>query len=412
MLKHVVDKMTNMKVLRIIIRYLFYGIKKLFYWKNGFGTYVKDNEVIFCSYNGKNYACSPKKIYEHFRSLDKFNKFHFIWIFEEPEKYSFLLRNPNTTIVKKDSDECYQYLNSAKYWIFNFRAPDHWKPKSKQIYIQCWHGTPFKRLGYDIEQSDNAMNSIWEIREKYRSDAKRFTYLLSSCPFVTDKFSSAWNLKKGNDKILEIGYPRNDELYSCAEEKIKKIKQSLGIKDSINKKIILYAPTWRDNQHDIRQGYVYDTPVDFEVIAEALKEEYIILFRAHYMVANNFNFNKFKGIIYNVSDYDDINDLYIISDLLITDYSSVFFDYAVLKRPIIFFMYDIELYRDEMRGFYLDLSELPGPIVKTEKELIDAIRNIDMNYELSSQLDVFNKKFNIMNDGYATNRLLDILIGE
>ena len=172
--------------------------------------------------------------------------------------------------------------------------------------------------------------------------------------------------------------------------------------------MILYAPTWRDNQHDSESGYVYRSPVDFNYLRSQLEDEYIILFRAHYLVADDFDFDAYRGFIYDVSWYDDINDLYIAADLLITDYSSVFFDYAILNRPILFYMYDMEEYRDEMRGFYLDISELPGNVVKTEHELVDSIKSVDSG-DCTEMYRGFNDKYNSMNDGKAAERLADII---
>ena len=130
-------------------------------------------------------------------------------------------------------------------------------------------------------------------------------------------------------------------------------------------------------------------------------------------MADNFDFKAYEGFVYNVSEYDDINELYIIADLLITDYSSVFFDYAILERPMFFNMYDMEEYRDEMRGFYLDVNNLPGPISKTEKELVDSIRKtVAQSDENCDLIKAFNNEYNSMNDGKAAERLVNILINE
>lgn len=379
------------------------------------GISVKTDEkmIIFGAYNGKSYACSPKAVYEYMIREKRFQEYQYVWIFDMPEKYHFLEKNLNTKVVKNKSAECERYLHMAKYWIFNFRALDHWVPKKDQIYVQCWHGTPLKKLGYDITNSDNAMNSVKEIQNKYKIDTKRFTYLLSSCRFVTEKFKSAWGLEKfgKKDAILEIGYPRNDFLNKFSDEDVASVKKKLGL-ENCDKKIILYAPTWRDNQHDAEQGYVYHNPVDFNLLKKELEDEYIILFRAHYLVADNFNFDQYQGFIYDVSTYDDINELYIVSDLLITDYSSVFFDYAILERPVLFYMYDMEEYRDEMRGFYLDVRELPGPIIKKEDELIEAIHDIGVSVEKDNNqvLRSFNTEYNSMNDGKAVERLVNMVI--
>jgi CDP-glycerol glycerophosphotransferase len=193
-------------------------------------------------------------------------------------------------------------------------------------------------------------------------------------------------------------------LPNTTDEDIIRVKKLLGL-EHMQKKIILYAPTWRDNQHTTGVGYTLDLGTDFDKLRMALQDEYIILFRAHYLVANKFDFAKYAGFIYDVSHIDDINDLYIISDLLITDYSSVFFDYANLKRPMIFYMYDLDLYQEILRGFYLDLEELPGPIVRSENELIAAIKNsTNVDEEVITR---FNKKFNYLEDGQAAKRVVE-----
>ncbi len=404
-LKAVAKKSTT---LRIIMRNTMYFFKKIRYVKQGLFTKIDEKMVVFSAFNGRNYSCSPRAIYEYMISTEQFSDYHFVWLLDNPKKYDFLEKNPNTIVAKNGSMESEKYLHEAKYWIFNFRAYDHLMPKKEQIYVQCWHGTPLKRLGYDITNSDNAMNSIKEIREKYRTDAERFSYLLSPCKFVTDTFASAWDLKsqEKNNVILETGYPRNDYLSTFTEEDVLSVKKKLGLLDT-DKKIILYAPTWRDNQYDAKKGYVYNNPVDFDYLQSELGDEYIVLFRAHYLVADHFDFAQYEGFIYDVSKYDDINDLYILADVLITDYSSVFFDYAILERPIIFYMYDMEEYRDEMRGFYLDINQLPGEILKTEQELVHAIHDIDYSAPVSEELKSFNIEYNLKNDGEATRRLVE-----
>lgn len=373
---------------------------------------IKTNEktVIFFAFKGKSYACSPKAIYEYMLTDEKYKDFEYIWAFKNLDKHSYLKENKNTKIVKYGGKEYYRCLAKAKYWIFNYRVDDHIYPKKDQVYVQCWHGTPLKKLGYDLKNTQNAMNSESEIHNKYRIDAKKFKYLLSPSKFASDKFKSAWNLKEVNKEnvIIEKGYPRNDFLYNFKQEDIEKIKSDLNLPSG--KKIILYAPTWRDDQHQSDIGYTYKTEVDFDLLKDKLQEEYIILFRAHYLVANSFDFEKYKGFVYNVSDVDDINYLYVISDLLITDYSSVFFDYANLKRPMIFHMYDFEKYKDELRGFYMDISELPGSITKTEIELIEEIKKTE-NFRYDEKYKKFNEKYNYLDDGQAAKRVVEEIVG-
>lgn len=396
--------------LRKILRKLMYCYRRGGYILHGIRASTDEKLIVLESFSGKSYSDTPKAVYEYMLKEEKYNEYRFVWIFKEPEKYEALLGNPRTKLVKYRSAACERALAEAKYWIFNYRALDYWIPRKDQVYVQCWHGTPLKRLGYDIANSDNAMNSTDEIRDKYYRDAKRFKYLLSPCAFATRVFKTAWNLKAlgKEDAILEVGYPRNDFLVNHTEKDVQEIKKRLGFENS-TKKMILYAPTWRDNQHSASKGYTYKTEIDFEKLKAELGDEYVILFRAHYLVANSFDFERYGGFVRDVSGVDDINELYLISDMLITDYSSVFFDYAILERPIIFYMYDLEKYRDEIRGFYLRLEELPGEVITEEYELIKAIRKCDA-VRNAGILRKFNEKFNDLNNGKATGRLVERIL--
>lgn len=370
---------------------------------------VDEKKIFFITFSGRGYSDSPKAIYNYMINAPEYKDYKFVWSFREPEKYEFL-KNDRTQVVKYRSKEENKALRTAGYWISNYRMLDHQKPRKGQIYVQCWHGTPLKRLGYDLQASDNVMNSISEIYEKYRTDAKKFDYILSPSPFTTEKFGSAWNLvKTGQEhKILEKGYPRNDALINTTKEQVKEIKNNLGVGD---KKVILYAPTWRDNQHTSAVGYTYKTEVDFDLLQSKLGKDYVILFRAHYLVANSFDFDKYKGFVIDVSSYPDINDLYLASDILVTDYSSVFFDFANLRKPIIYYMYDLEEYAEELRGFYMSLDELPGPIVREETALIDEIRKCD-TWTVNEKYESFCKRFNPYEDGHSSERVVRAIIGK
>ena len=405
----IIDVSKNNVLLRKIIRKLMDIKRKTAMKIYTIGIKVDDKTIFFSSFQGREYACSPKAIYEYMISNDKYKDYKYIWSFKEPEKYSFLTKNKNTKVVKQRSKEFEKGLAKSKYWIVNSILDVYIKPKKNQVYVQCWHGTPLKKLGCDLKNTVNAMNSEEEIHKRYIQEAKRFNFFISPSKFATEKFTSAWNLKMlGKEScFIEEGYPRNDFLYNFKTEDVIKVKEKLNIPSG--KKVILYAPTWRDNQHNSNMGYTYKTEVNFDLLKEKLQNDYIILFRAHYLVANSFDFEKYKGFIYDVSRVDDINDLYIISDMLITDYSSVFFDYANLKRPIVFYMYDFEEYRDELRGFYIDIKELPGKITKTETELIEAIDNTK-EFIYDEKYRKFNEKFNYLDDGQAAKRVVEKLI--
>ncbi|HET8690045.1 MAG TPA: CDP-glycerol glycerophosphotransferase family protein, partial [Candidatus Saccharimonadales bacterium] len=301
----------------------------------------------------------------------------------------------------------------AKYWVTNSMIPLEVAKKTDQVLLQTWHGTPLKRLRNDIvEDTKNAMNSVKDFKRKNDADTVRYDYMVSPSRFASRAFETAFDLKRlgKQDILIETGYPRNDYLFKFKPTDVQAIKSRLGLPE--NKKVLLYAPTWRDDQHTASQGYVYRSPTDWDYLQDKLADDWVILFRAHYMVANAFNFDKYQGFIYNVSDLDDVNQLYVTADALMTDYSSVFFDYANLKRPMLFYMYDLDHYKDELRGFYFDIKELPGDIVKTEAAIVKDLADLGAyQARYAKKYDAFNQKFNYLDDAMASRRVIDKVFG-
>lgn len=154
-------------------------------------------------------------------------------------------------------------------------------------------------------------------------------------------------------------------------------------------------------------GYTYQLAIDFDRLKEKFGDKYVILFSPHYFIAKSVDVSKYQGFVINVSDNDDINDLYMVSDMIMTDYSSVFFDFANLKKPMLFYMYDLDLYKGKLRDFYIDLNELPGPIAETQEELENFLENIDkISKEYKTKYKAFNKKYNYLDDGNASERVI------
>lgn len=385
------------------LRFIYYRVRCLFFY---YTVSVNEKTVVFDAFMGRQFACSPKALYLEMLKDKRFDDFTFVWAFKNPGDFDFLLKNKNTVTVKYESSDYFKYCAKAKFWITNSRLNEALKKKSSQVYIQCWHGTPLKKLGYDIEvKGGNAMNSVADIRHKYKVDSKRYTYMISPSPFCTEKFASAFDLE--HPEILkEVGYPRNDYLFNFTNEDVNRIKKSLNIPEG--KKVVLYAPTWRDDCHESGKGYVYSSPVDFEKLREQLGGDCVILFRTHYFISNYIDLSLYEDFVINVSTYNDINELYVISDVLVTDYSSVFFDYANLKRPIIFYMYDYDSYKNTLRDFYIDTKELPGPIVKAQDELGECILNSQKIFDTySDTYSRFISRFCCHEDGNAAKRVVE-----
>ena len=393
-----------MKIIKDFLRAIMLVYKRILYKIACARTKVEERVVFFESFQGRSYSCSPRAIFEEMRDSGDYSDYELIWGLRDAKLSTFKKtikkltdENMSTggakiTACKYESYAYYKCLARAKYWVMNSNVRPFLKPRDGQVYVQTWHGTPLKKIGLDVPGSD--LN--------YGKEGEKFSYMISPSKYCSEKLVSAFGLKGREDIVLETGYPRNDELFTFNIEKVNRIKDELKIPSG--KKVILYAPTFRDNRHSQVSGYENASGLDFKKLKEAIGEEYVVLFRAHYFVANEMNFDELRGFVVDVSSYENVNDLYIVSDLLVTDYSSVFFDYANLKRPIIFYMYDYEDYKANARDFYLEESELPGPITKTQDELVKEIENARF-FIPDSRYSMFNQKFNHL-DGI--NRGLDV----
>lgn len=362
--------------------------------------------VIFESFSGRSYACSPKALYETMCRDSYFDDYTFVWVFNDPKKYSHLI-DARTTLVKYKSRGYYNVYAKAGTWIVNSMIPLDIPKHSDQKLLQCWHGTPLKKMRLDIiKDSKNTHDSYDDIVYKNNIDTSRYDFFISPSRFASRKFTSAFGLDKldKKDSIIETGYPRNDKLLTASAADKRAFLKKYNIPSG--KKIILYAPTWRDDQY-VGNDVLYESPVDFEYLREQLSDEYVILFRAHYFVANSFNFDAFRGFIHDVSHVDDINDLYVAADVLVTDYSSVFFDFANLGRPIIFYMYDQEYYKKQLRGFYLPEASLPGEIVNTELQLAISLKDLAVYCKKTRvKIRQFSDEYNYLDDGEASERVI------
>lgn len=399
--------------LRVVVRKVNNEIKAWSYNRIARKVTLEDKTVLFEVFMGRQYACNPRAIYEFMIKDSRFDDFSFIWVFENIEKIKEYPELARAKAVKAKSKKAWEAYARAKYIITNSNLDYRVQKKPGQVIIQTWHGTPLKKLRCDITATDgNANNTLDEIKWKNDMDVVRYDYFLSPSPFASEKFKSSFRMNElGVERVIaETGYPRNDLLFNYTEDDIIREKELLGIPEG--KKVILYAPTFRDNSHD-GSGYVYDTHINFERLRAELGEEYIILFRAHYFIANSFDFGKYEGFIYDVSRIDDITPMYLISDILVTDYSSVSFDFANLKRPIMFYMYDLDEYADSIRGFYFSVNELPGDIIRTEDELISSIKKCSSSvFKPDERYERFNSKFNCIDDGMAASRTVDLIFGE
>jgi CDP-glycerol glycerophosphotransferase len=278
-----------------------------------------------------------------------------------------------------------------------------YRKRDGQIYLQTWHGTPLKRIGFDVERPQFASGTAY--LGHLAEEVPKWDLLLSQNAFSTPIFRRAFRF---GGEVCEYGYPRNDIL-ARGDERAAEVRRSLGI--PAGKRVILYAPTWRDNQFYASGRYRFDLRLDLEAAWGELGRDHVILIRGHHHSAKDVQVSRHAGFAINVTAYPRIADLFLISDALVTDYSSVMFDFAVTRRPMIFFTYDLETYRDQLRGFYFDFeAEAPGPLLATSGEVITALRettSVPAGYQAAYQ--AFAGRYCPLDDGGAGARVCERL---
>lgn len=353
------------------------------------GIFIRINKkmILFSSFMGKSYNDSPRCIYEYLKANAN-EDYTYVWAFEEPEKFKHL----GCKVVKIDTFKYFIYALKAKYWVtcVNIERGLKFK-KKKTIYLNTWHGIAMKKIGNDCEG-----------RKDY--DFSKINYFCVSSEYDKKVFASAFKTSEQN--YFSCGMPRNDELfYSLNNPEYKKeLLEKLNL--PTNKKIILYAPTWRDSI-DNGKTYKVDIPVDFKKWEKELGKDYIVLFRAHVKTTEIMKV-EFNDFLRNYSNYECVNHLMIVSDLLITDYSAISFDYSILEKPIFCYGYDYEQYVSE-RGLYITPKELfTSGVIQTENELLNCIKTLDYKLE-SKNTKLIKNKF-IEFGGNATEECAKVII--
>ncbi len=226
-------------------------------------------------------------------------------------------------------------------------------------YLQTWHGTPLKHIHFDVFQAPPG-------RLDYLTrDVRRWDHLISPNQASTGPLRQAFGF---TGEVAETGYPRNDVLVSPHAGEVRaNVRAQFGIPD--DKKIVLYTPTWRDDLLDEDGKQDFRLHLDLDQFSEQLGDDHVLLMRLHYMVSGRLGDIDHPGV-FDVSFHPNVSDLYLAADVMITDYSSTMFDFAVTGKPLLFFTYDLAHYRDTLRGFYFDFHlSAPGPLLHTNAEV-------------------------------------------
>jgi len=295
--------------------------------------------------------------------------------------------------IVEGTREWWRVRGAARALVVNDWLRKRYRPRAHQKVLQTWHGTMLKRLALDRKVGIRTRIAVR--RERNRWDA-----LLAQNPYSAKIFGSAYAMRK---PIWQEGYPRNDVLHD--PDRAARVRAAVGIPSGA--RVVLYAPTWRDDRTEMVDF------VDLADFASGLGSDHVLLVRGHSRTLRHGQDLLGEGLI-DVTSYPDMADLLLVADLLVTDYSSVMFDYAARARPIVFFTPDLAHYSADLRGFYFDLlAEAPGPVVSTRDELRDAIRSsIDGQPQFAERAAAWRERFTPRDDGSAGRRVVERMLAE
>jgi len=356
---------------------------------------IQKNKIFIQNFNGKGYGDNPKYIVEEI--LQRRLNYVIVWAVRPGFLHDF------PTVVKtvpyKSIRAIYEEA-TAKIWIDNCRKQLYVRKRKEQYYIQTWHGTAcVKKIEKDAEQK---LSDYYVRQAKY--DSSLINLFLSASKFYSQLYRSAFWY---NGDIFECGSPRADILINPARNIKDKVQNFFNINS--NTRIILYAPTFRNN-------FAIDIyKINYEQILNSLrektKETWIFLLRLHPGISEKSDFFVYAKTVLNASNYSDMQELLLASDILITDYSGCMSDFSLMKKPVFLYINDYEEYKKEERALYFDLFSLPFPCAVTTSELIENIIHFDNEKYLSS-LNEYFQKVGIFRDGNASEKIVNRLITE
>jgi CDP-glycerol glycerophosphotransferase len=354
---------------------------------------VDENLAVYAAYWATAFGCNPAAIYaEAGRSVPQVRG---VWVIKAKNADRI---PPGTDYVLEGSPKYYRVMARAKYLINNVNFPNDIVKRPGTVHVQTQHGTPLKSMGMDLQRYPTAAATM-DFRRLMRRSA-RWDYLVSANHYSTQVWRQAFPGLRF--EVLETGYPRNDRLVRATAEEIADARADLGIDQGTT--AILYAPTFRDWRRE-----VLDPPLDLDRFCSALPHDTVLLVRGHYWSTDHAGLQRLveRGALRDVSGRPSVEDVLLAADVLLTDYSSIMFDYADLDRPIVIYAGDWERYVRE-RGTYFDLlAEPPGVVETTEDGLIDAFRSGRFrSAEAAALRTAFRERFCAWDDGHAAERVV------
>ena len=377
-----------------VIYRLYYHLGSFFLRFIGLFIQPDPDLILFISYGGQKYDDSPRVVYEYLLKHPVSSRHKYVWAFIEPDSFPQVEHK-----VKVDTFAYYITAMRAGYWITNSSASRglNFRKKQTKNYLFPHGMTGIKKIGTDVELFDKAFRiGFHETFDAVFIEGKK----------ELDILPHAWQMD--SSVFYTTGLPRNDDLSTVTEEEISTIKDRLGIPQS--KKVILYAPTFREFSRADDGRNALEIPIDFSKWEAALGQEYVLLVTAHYEVAKLLDELPKNDFVINAFKYPVLNDLIKASDILISDYSSIVFDYSIMERPIFCYGYDYDTYLAE-RGLYTDLEQLfSHGVLRTADEVLKAIQEINYEQECEYTRDHIKNEY-IAAYGDAASAAVQLIFG-
>lgn len=357
---------------------------------------IQKNTVLYESYLGASMSCNPYAVFKKIVADSRFKDWQHIWVVNDisvvPEKW---LGHPDVIFIARDSDAYRRYLATAEYLINNVTFPYWFSRRQEQKYLNTWHGTPLKHLGKKMQNESMAYGNI----------TRNF---LHSTHIVSPNAHTSDALFNDNDiagiyagKLAETGYPRIDAVFDDCPHRRNALVKEMGLEDG--KPIVLYAPTWRGG-HGRPNVDREKLLADIEAMSDA---GYQLIFRGHHFMESALE--GVEGLVAAVPQHIDTCELLSCVDVLVTDYSSIFFDFIPTGRPIIHYAYDLEEYASG-RGMYFSAEDFPGFIQLTVdgvREQIKSVLTDELDAEQQQRYEKAREKFCSLEDGSATERVVN-----
>lgn len=362
------------------------------------GLFIRTDKAtaVFCSFGGKSYSCNPRAVSEELHKMAP--EFRIVWFFHDAKRKKAVVPE-YVQCVEIGSKRAYWEQIRAGFWIDNFDKSLSTYKKPDQVYIQLYHGDRgFKKILYDSDKAGPHDRYI----EQDICDL-----MLSGSDYYDRVIRSAF---KYSGRIMKVGSPRNDLLLNHTQDDMARIKDALGLSGEV--KVLLYAPTLRRAAEGKEQEFV---DIDLEATLDALEsktgQKWIGIIRAHSAVKGFIRSKKNSHRVIDLTAYEDMRDLLLITDLLITDYSSAAGDFALLKKPIILYQSDREKYLREDRAFYFDVDTSPFSVVFSQEQLNAAIRDLDEK-AAEEQCERILEFYGTVETGQAAKSVCEYILGK